>query len=153
MGVRVRVLRRLYAASLTSNVRRMTHHRRPLSIGDMAPGKGFSVTPPILSKAGDAAHGVGDRVGGHADQLTGATPRVIAANPGWDAAAGLQCCLTAWQDQLKALSADVHGIGNRLVRTAQSYTEAIAAEKKSAGRIDQLMRDFRSTGQHPGKRQ
>lgn len=117
----------------------------------MAPGKGLSVTPPILSKAGYDAHGVGDRVGAHADQLTGATPQVIAANPGWEAAAGLQSCLAAWQAQLKALSADVHGIGNRLTRTARNYNEAIAAEKKSAGQIDQLMRDFRSTGQHPGK--
>lgn len=119
----------------------------------MAPSKGLSVTPPILSKVGEDAHGIGDRVAGHAHQVTGATPEVIAANPGWEAAAGLQSCLTAWQAQLKALSADVHGIGHRLTGTASNYLDAIAAEQKSARQIDQLLRDFRSTGAHPGKHQ
>jgi hypothetical protein len=87
------------------------------------PSGGFSVDLEALRSAQQSAASA--RVATKAEpRLTGATPKAIAGNPGWETSHALQACLTAWKQRIARLSAQVKQISQNLGTTAGNYEAA-----------------------------
>jgi hypothetical protein len=90
------------------------------------PGAGFAVSLASLSRAQSASESLADQVVQTPEQLLGATPRAIAAHPGWQASRALEACLTAWERRLRTLIGDVEQISQGLNATIDNYNTAEA---------------------------
>jgi hypothetical protein len=87
------------------------------------PSEGFSVDLAAVRSAQQTAASA--RVAATAQpKLTGATPKAIAGNPGWETTQALQACLTAWEQRVAQLSAQVKQISQNLGTTAGNYEAA-----------------------------
>jgi hypothetical protein len=89
-------------------------------------GAGFAVSLASLSRAQSASASLADQVVRAPEKLSGATPRAIAAHPGWQASRALEACLTAWERRLRALVGDVQQISHGLNATIDGYSTAEA---------------------------
>ena len=114
---------------------------------------GFAVSTASLSSAQSAAQSVSDQVAQTPARLTGATPRVIASQPGWQASVGLQACLTAWERRLQNLVTEVQQISEGLHATIDNYDAAearvvAAIQQVAAGLAARTAAGQRSAGTH-----
>jgi Phage tail lysozyme/Excreted virulence factor EspC, type VII ESX diderm len=87
------------------------------------PDGGFSVDLAAVRSAQQAAASASAAAKAQ-PRLTGATPKAIAGNPGWETSHALQACLTAWEERVAQLSAQVKKISQNLGTTAGNYEAA-----------------------------
>lgn len=92
----------------------------------MNAGPGFAYSRGALSAAQSASVSVGSQVAQTPARLSGATPQAVSAHPGWESSAALQGCLTAWEQRLRQLAAQVQQISKGLATTIDGYDTAEA---------------------------
>jgi hypothetical protein len=90
------------------------------------PGAGFAVSLRSLSMAHSASESLSSQVVQAPEKLSGATPRAIAAHPGWQASQALAACLNAWERRLRTLTGQVQQISQGLNATIGGYNTAEA---------------------------
>lgn len=91
----------------------------------MAGSAGFSLSRRALLSAGKAADTASGQMTASAQvKLSGATPQVISAHPGWQSSSALAACLDAWETRLKQLSDGIQQISQNLNSTADGYDQA-----------------------------
>jgi len=87
---------------------------------------GFEVRLEVVAKAGASARKVAARVASSALRQPGDSTRQVISQPGWESAAALERCLSAWEARVRVLSAQAQQVGDNLGFTTRNYAEAEA---------------------------
>jgi hypothetical protein len=93
----------------------------------MSIGEGFHVEPEILSRAGNTAAEIGDRIARGIDDLPAQARNASGGLDGFALTAALNGCAQAWHDKLESVAHETRGAGERLLSTADTYEKADVA--------------------------
>jgi len=102
-------------------------------------GTGYRVDLEALRLTGLRAGAIAETLDASTSVADGATPQVIAAHPGWQAAAGLHACAQAWGTRLKAARENLEQISAKLKDTASAYERA---EQDITAKINQVISEL-----------